>query len=124
MRTAAMMDLTAARVVVGCLQPATREKRTAPKRTEATAADGPSRAALMLALAHYMQRQIDRGELTNQATAAKHLRVTRARLSQILDLLLLAPDIQEQIVIGDASSSERDLRNVTATFCWKSQRYG
>ena len=51
----------------------------------------PARVAVTLALAHMIQRAIDRGEIRDQAEAARRLGLTRARLTQILDLTLLAP---------------------------------
>ncbi|MDX2087844.1 MAG: hypothetical protein SFX73_08340 [Kofleriaceae bacterium] len=54
--------------------------------------------------------------------------VTRARLSQILDLTLLAPDIQEEILAFRAVESGRDpvttreLRPVTRSMSWSEQR--
>jgi len=41
----------------------------------------PARVAVMLALAHQMQRAIDRGELPDQAAVARRLGLTRARLT-------------------------------------------
>jgi hypothetical protein len=42
--------------------------------------------ASMLALAHQIQGAIDRGELADQAEAARRLGLTRARLTQVIDL--------------------------------------
>lgn len=53
----------------------------------------PARVAVTLALAHTIQRAIDSGEIRDQAEAARRLGLTRARLTQILDLTLLAPDV-------------------------------
>lgn len=87
----------------------------------------PARIAVTLALAHTIQRAIDRGEIRDQAEAARRLGVTRARMTQILDLTLLAPDIQEQILsssefAGRAMSSSL-LRNVVNA-PWTAQRAG
>lgn len=51
--------------------------------------------------------------------------VTRARLTQIMNLLLLAPDIQEAILIqaGDAwGMPERRIRRLVAIPFWDDQR--
>ena len=54
--------------------------------------------------------------------------VTRARMTQIMNLLNLAPDIQEQIMflpktmVGRDPVSERNLRRVTAIVRWDRQR--
>jgi hypothetical protein len=55
-------------------------------------------------------------------------RVTRARMTQIMNLLNLAPDIQEEILVlpktttGRDPVSERGLRRVTALVRWDRQR--
>ena len=58
----------------------------------------PARVARMLALAHRLQEAIDRGDYQDRAELARVLGVTKARVSQILDLTLLAPEIQEEIL--------------------------
>ncbi len=83
----------------------------------------PSRAAQMLALAHEFQGLIDSGEVADRATLARQLGLTRARLTQILDLLLLAPDIQEDILVGGSGpATERRLRELARTPAWPEQR--
>ncbi len=84
------------------------------------------RIARMLALAHVMQRMIDRGEVKDQAELARMLGFTRARVTQILDLTLLAPDIQEEIVLAEGNGArtalrERDVRGLCRA-PWKRQR--
>lgn len=69
----------------------------------------PARVAVTLALAHMIQRAIDRGEIRDQAEAARRLGVTRARMTQILDLTLLAPDLQEEVLFHDAVCGLRHL---------------
>lgn len=58
----------------------------------------PERVARLLALAHRLQEAIDRGEYQDRAELARVLGVTKARVTQILDLTLLAPEIQEEIL--------------------------
>ena len=90
-------------------------------RAHANQPPGPSRAARMLALAHYIQRQIDAGAIPDYAAAARALGLTRARVTQIMNLLLLAPEIQDRIVIGDLVLSERALRRVLGEADWDAQ---
>ena len=66
-----------------------------------------------------IERQIDAGAIPDYAAAA--LGVTRARLSQVMSLLLLAPEIQARIAVGEIVVSERDLRRVTAEPEWPKQ---
>jgi ParB-like chromosome segregation protein Spo0J len=56
----------------------------------------------MLALAHKIQQAIDRGAVHNRAEVARRLGLTRARVTQLLDLTLLASDIQERILFAEA----------------------
>ncbi len=87
----------------------------------------PARVAVTLALAHRVRRGIESGEIRNQADAARRLGLTRARLSQILDLTNLAPDLQEEILLLEAVDgreplSERSLRGILRFQTWAEQR--
>ncbi len=87
----------------------------------------PARVAVTLALAHAIQRAIDRGEILDQAVAARRLGVTRARMTQILDLTLLAPDLQQAIMCLEVSNgaeplSERRLRKLVSVTTWSEQK--
>ncbi len=53
---------------------------------------------LKLALAHKIQQMIDRGVVADQAAAAVKLGLTRARVSQLMDLTLLPVAKQEEIL--------------------------
>ncbi len=83
--------------------------------------DGPSRTARMLALAHHVERLVEAGELESYSAAADALGLTRARLTQVMNLLLLAPEIQERILTGDLRASERRFRPVVGEACWEGQ---
>ncbi len=61
---------------------------------------GPSRAARTLALAHHIESLIEAGELRDYAAAARALGLTRARMTQVMNLLLLAPEVQERVLSG------------------------
>ena len=87
----------------------------------------PARIAVTLALAHMIQRAIDTGEIRDQAEAARRLGVTRARMTQLIDLTYLAPDVQEFVLHPDIDSSsvilnERLMRRTTSLRRWSSQR--
>jgi hypothetical protein len=58
----------------------------------------PARRAQALALAHCLQATINRGDYHDRAELARQLGFTRARVTRLLDLLLVAPDIQERVV--------------------------
>lgn len=87
----------------------------------------PARVARMLALAHHLQGAIDRGLVPDRAAVARRLGLTRARVTQILVLLLLAPDLQAQVLDLEVANSaeplsERVLRAVAHTGSWTEQR--
>ena len=86
------------------------------------------RVARMLALAHQIERRVQTAEFRDYAHAAKANGVTRARLTQITNLLLLAPAIQEAILDlplvtnGRDPITERALRRIVAEVDWERQR--
>lgn len=87
----------------------------------------PARVAVTLALAHKIRHGILAGEIKDQVEAAGRLGLTRARLSQILDLTNLAPDLQEQILFLEATGGreplrERSLRGAVRIMAWGRQR--
>ena len=85
------------------------------------------RVARLLALAHTIDRMVRNGELRDLADAARVLGITRARVSQITNLLLLAPEIQEAILdlpmvtTGRDAITERQLRPIAAEPDWSTQ---
>ncbi|NVJ18871.1 hypothetical protein HV826_32650 [Myxococcus sp. AM010] len=91
------------------------------------AARRPAHAARMLALAHHVESAIARGLVASAADVAGQLGFTRARVTHLLDLLLLAPDIQEEVLFleaveGEEPLSERGLRAIAHAGTWESQR--
>ncbi len=80
-----------------------------------------------MALAIKFQDMIDRGEVRDFADIARLGQVTRARLTQIMNLLHLAPKLQEQLLFPEehpplAETTERDLRAISTSVCWEEQR--
>jgi hypothetical protein len=90
--------------------------------------DRPPRVACLLALAHRFEGLVQSGEVRDYANLARAGRVSRARMSQILKLLTLAPSIQEHILElpprteGKEGITERDMRNVVREPLWDRQR--
>ena len=87
----------------------------------------PARVAQMLALAHDVEGKLDRGEYEDQAEAARAFGFSRSKLTQLLDLTLLGPDIQEEILFleavdGKEPVTERALREVVRNLIWTEQR--
>ena len=62
----------------------------------------PATVAWQLALAHHLQAAIERGFVADQAALARKLGLTRARVTQLFDLLMLAADLQEQVLALEA----------------------
>ncbi|MFO0339763.1 MAG: hypothetical protein ACK52Z_13565 [Acidobacteriota bacterium] len=86
------------------------------------------RLTRLMALAVKFQEMVDRGEVDDYADLARLGYVTRARITQIMNLLNLAPDLQEQILFADDCPGmhgvpfERQLRPVLSVVDWPSQR--
>jgi hypothetical protein len=86
------------------------------------------RIARLMALAIRLDGMLQRGEVGSQRELAEVARVTPARLTQIMNLLHLAPDIQERllfmppVVKGRDQVTERHLRAAVAVASWKEQR--
>lgn len=86
------------------------------------------RIARLLALAIRMRRMIDAGDVRDYAELARLGHVTRARVTQIMNLLNLAPDIQEDLLfmppveVGRDPIRELQLRPITLVPDWRKQR--
>ncbi len=86
------------------------------------------RLARLMALAIHMDDFLRRGVVGNFADLARLALVTRARMTQVMNLLLLAPEIQEEILFlpltheGRDMLSERAIRSVASIPDWRKQR--
>lgn len=58
-----------------------------------------SRGARRLALAYWIDRKIEAGELKDYAAAARWLGVTRARVTQVANLRLLPVEQQDEMLL-------------------------
>ena len=81
-----------------------------------------------MALAIHFRRLQSEGVVADYAELAQRGSVTRARITQIMNLLHLAPDIQERLLFlepvreGRAPITEHGFREVIAQPCWATQR--
>ncbi len=97
------------------------------KPTPAPAGRVPKLARLM-ALAIRFEGLLERGEIKDYAELARVGHVTRARVTQIMNLLRLAPDIQEAILFlplvksGSDPVKEWQVRSIAAEPSWRRQR--
>jgi hypothetical protein len=87
----------------------------------------PAKVARMLALAHHVDRSIVNGTHEDLADVARKLTLTRARISQVVTLLSLAPDIQAEVLAlesidGMEPIHERTLRPIAHVLPWDKQR--
>lgn len=83
------------------------------------------RVARLMALAIKLDGLIREGVVRDYADIAKLGLVSRARVTQIMNLLNLAPDIQEQLLFLNAAGppvAERHLRRLTRSVLWEDQR--
>jgi len=84
--------------------------------------------AKLMALAIRFEQLVRDGVVADYAELARLGHVTRARMTQIMNLLNLAPDIQEAILFlprverGKDPVTERDLRALVAEVDWGRQR--
>ncbi len=86
------------------------------------------RVSRLMALAIRFDRLVRDGAVADYAEIARLGHVTRARLTQIMNLLHLAPDIQEALLLlpsvekGRDPITERNLRPIAAEPDWQKQR--
>jgi len=86
------------------------------------------RVSRLMALAIRFDHMLSTGAIRDQAEIAELGHVSRARVTQIMNLLHLAPDIQEAILFlprvteGRDAVTERHIRPITAVLDWHRQR--
>ena len=97
-------------------------RRAAPPPLPSPKPTGPTPIARRIALAHLIADLVDRGDIDGLADAARRLGVSRARITQICDLALLAPDIQAAVLLGKCEPRDRHLRAVGRHPLWTDQR--
>jgi hypothetical protein len=110
-----------------------RRGRGAAKKRGAGGEPAPSpvclpRIARLMALALRFDGLVRTGAIADYADLARLGHVSRARISQIMNLLHLAPDIQEQLLFLRRPEQGRDpihlarLQPIAALVDWKRQR--
>ncbi len=82
------------------------------------------RVSRLLALAHHWRGLIRDGTVRDQTDLAGLVGVSRARVSQVMRLLDLAPNIQEAVLDGkvDGPGAEIALRRIAEEPIWSTQR--
>jgi hypothetical protein len=86
------------------------------------------RISRLMALAIRFEKLVQAGEVADYAELARLGHVTRARVTQIMNLQMLAPDIQEELLFLPRIEEGRDrlhiklLLPIAATTDWSKQR--
>ena len=93
-----------------------------------TSAGRVPRISRLLALAHHCFRLVLTGAIINQSELAYFGQISTTRMTQIMWLDNLAPDIQEEILFlprttqGRDPIKEADIRPIAKTLDWSKQR--
>lgn len=112
--------------VTAVTQSTAQEVTSAPSQAGLVAGRVP-KLVLLLVLGHHFERLIRDGVVRDYAEIARRTGMTRARVTQITNLMLLAPEIQEAILDlepaagGDDPVHERSLRKLVAETRWGRQ---
>ena len=69
----------------------------------------------------FVGRLVEENTLKDYVETATMLRTSRTRMAQMMKVLELSPQIQEQILAGEAAGSERGLRAVAGEAVWERQ---
>ncbi len=106
----------------------TRAVLAAPASQNELASGRIPRIARLMALAIHFDRLLREGKVRDQSELARLAHVTQPRMTQIMNLRNLTPDIQEELLLltpvgrGRDPVTERDLRPVAAEIDWPRQR--
>jgi len=92
-----------ARAVVARVRPEPRAPgERPPRRTNA------ARLGRQIALAHWIERAVESGQVASYGAVARILWLTESRITQITALLGLAPAVQEGILLGEGGVGIRE----------------
>jgi hypothetical protein len=106
---------------------AVKGKRKSDREAEEPKGRVP-RISKLMALAIRYDQMLNEGVVQSQTELAELLHVSQPRMTQIMNLLHLAPEIQEEILflspaaVGRDALTERDLRTRTSQLRWHDQR--
>ena len=106
---------------------AVKGKRKSDRKEEEPLGRVP-RISKLMALAIRYEQMLNDGVVQSQTELAELLHVSQPRMTQIMNLLHLSPEIQEEILFlplvteGRDSVTERDLRRLTTERGWDYQQ--
>lgn len=101
---------------------------TKPPATETVPLGRVPRISKLMALAIRFDGLVRSGKVASQSELARLSHITQPRMTQIMNLLHLAPDIQEEVLCLPAATAGRDLihekmlRPIAAEVSWSRQR--
>ena len=104
---------------------AVRGKRMSDREQEQDQARVP-RISKLMALAIRYDQMLNDGVVESQSELAELLHVSQPRMTQIMNLLHLAPEIQECILFLEdsterSSCNERNIRSLASKLAWREQ---
>jgi hypothetical protein len=105
-----------------------RRIATTPPATETVEPGRVPRISKLMALAIRFECLIRTGKAADQSELARLAHITQPRMTQIMNLLHLAPDIQEELLLLPRVATGRDpiheklLRSIAAEVTWPGQR--
>lgn len=105
-----------------------RQRVSAPKPKKSSAPAKLPHITKLMALAIRLEHLLATGQVKDQAEIARTAGITRARVTQIINLTQLAPDIQEAILNLEPTTDhvprfrEREVRTIAIVANWEKQR--
>lgn len=105
-----------------------RKRVTSPRPRKAPAPPRVPHIIKLMALAIRLEHLLATGQVKDQAEIARTAGITRARVTQILNLLNLAPEIQQALLDLEPSQTvepplpESELRQIAIETSWIRQR--
>lgn len=105
-----------------------RQRVSAPKPKKSSAPAKLPHITKLMALAIRLEHLLATGQVKDQAEIARTAGITRARVTQIINLTQLAPDIQEAILNLEPTTDhvprfrEREVRSIAIVPNWETQR--
>ena len=115
------MKITAKFESVPTSKPVAEAARPAPAPQVPAPSTWVSPAARNLAIAHHIDRLIERGLVADFTAAARMLGVSQPRLTHLMGLLLLAPEIQAAVLLGEMQFGDKELRLLARVADWGEQ---
>lgn len=80
------------------------------------------RLAKALALGYYLVGLVEKGDFRDYGVIAEWMGVSQPRISVLVTLTLLAPEIQEAILLGEFATGEKGLLAVARQIDWSCQK--